>query len=210
MALTVAWSPPAVTTGVVAYDVRHILTSATDKSDANWTVVDDAWTGGPLRVILTGLVDGASYDVQVRAATSGVDGSWSTTTTGTPVEPGGMRSGAAGIVAGVPVRGVVGPNSDVDFFRFEITGTATREYYAYTTGDTDTRGVLYDQNGRRLKTSDDAYAVSGPYNFMMTGRLSPGTYYVSVSGGRTGVEGSVHAVPGCGGRDHRAYRRDAH
>ena len=42
-ALTVAWSAPAVTTGVVAYDVRHILTTATDKSDANWTVVDEEW-----------------------------------------------------------------------------------------------------------------------------------------------------------------------
>ena len=89
MALTVVWSPPAGASGVVAYDVRHILTGATDKSDANWTVVDDAWTEGSLYVILTGLVNGSSYDVQVRAATAGVDGMWSTTTTGTPTEPGG-------------------------------------------------------------------------------------------------------------------------
>ncbi len=189
-ALTVAWSPPAEASGVVAYDVRHILTSATDKSDANWTVVDDAWTKGPLHVILTGLVNGVSYDVQVRAATAGVDGAWSTTTTGTPVEPGGMLSEATAIVAGVPVRGVVGPNSDLDFFRFVVPTGATREYYAYTTGATDTLGVLYNSSGAQLNRSDDAQAAWGLYNFMLTGRLGPGTYYVSVAGGRTGVEGA--------------------
>ena len=188
-ALTVAWTAPAGASGVVAYDVRHILTSATDKSDANWTVVDDAWTEGSLYVILTGLVNGSSYDVQVRAATASVDGMWSTTTTGTPVEPGGMISGAAGIVAGVPVRGVVGPSSDVDFFRFVVPTGATREYFAYTTGDTDTLGVLYNAGGAQLSRSDDAQAASGLYNFMLTGRLAPGTYYLSVAGGRTGVEG---------------------
>ena len=174
---------------MVAYDVRHILTSATDKSDANWTVVDNAWTEGSLHVILTGLVNGSSYDVQVRAATAGADGAWSTTTTGTPTEPGGMLSGAAGIVAGAPVRGAVGPSSDVDFFRFVVPTGATREYFAYTTGDTDTLGVLYNSSGAQLNRSDDAYIASGPRNFMLTGRLAPGTYYLSVAGGRTGVEG---------------------
>ncbi len=167
---------------MVAYDVRHILTTATDKSDSNWTVVDNAWTEGSLHAILTGLVNGVSYDVQVRAATASVDGAWSATTTGTPAEPGATRSAAAGIAAGLPVRGVLGSSDDVDYFRFVVSGTAIREYYAYTTGDTDTSGALYDRNGRRLKTSDDAYAVSGPRNFMLTGRFPPGTYYVKVEG----------------------------
>ena len=195
-ALTVAWSPPAVTTGVVAYDVRHILTSATDKSDANWTVVDDAWTEGSLHVILTGLTNGASYDVQVRAATASVDGDWSTTTTGTPAEPGAMISEAAGIVAGLPVRGVLGSSGDVDYFGFEITGTNTREYYAYTTGDTDTRGVLYNASGAQLNQSDDAYVATGPRNFLLAGRLAPGTYYLSVTGGRTGEQGAYTLLLG--------------
>ena len=44
--LTVAWSAPASDGGadVTAYDVRHIGSDATDKSDDQWTVVDDAWT----------------------------------------------------------------------------------------------------------------------------------------------------------------------
>ena len=191
-ALTVVWSPPAGVSGVVAYDVRHILTSATDKSDANWTVVDDAWTEGSLYAILTGLVNGSPYDVQVRAVTSGVDGAWSTTTTGTPVEPGGVLSEAVAMVAGVPVRGVVGPDSDVDFFRFEVSGLPrTREFYVYTTGNTDTYGELFNQNGGRVGRSDDAHVASGRLNFMLTtnGRLSGGTYYVSVGGGRDDAKG---------------------
>ena len=50
-ALHVTWSaptsPPSTTT---AYDVRHIVSSATDKADSNWTVVDAAWTEGTLSV----------------------------------------------------------------------------------------------------------------------------------------------------------------
>ena len=189
MGLTVAWTAPAGASGVVAYDVRHILTSATDKSDANWTVVDEAWTEGSLRVIVTGLTNGVSYDVQVRATTAGVDGAWSNTTTGTPTEPGDTHATAVRFVAELPVRGVLGPNDDVDYFRFDVSGTATREYYVFTTGDTDTYGELYNQSGDRLKWSNDASLVSGPYNFMMTGRLSPGAYYVRVEAGRTGEQG---------------------
>ena len=94
--LTVAWSAPAdpgysdgtdashTDNTVTAYDVRHILSSASDKSDAQWTVVDDAWTGGDLEYALAGLAGGESHDVQVRAVTQAGDGPWSGTSTGTP------------------------------------------------------------------------------------------------------------------------------
>jgi kexin len=85
---------------------------------------------------------------------------------------------------------MVGPGSDVDFFRFEITDTDTREYFVYTTGDTDTRGTLYNAGGVRLNESDDAHIASGRYNFMLTGRLARGTYYLSVAGGRTDEQGA--------------------
>ena len=96
--LTVAWSAPSdpgysngtdashTDNAVTAYDVRHILTSATDKSDSHWTVVDNAWTsgGGDLEYAIASLTDGQSYDVQVRAVTQTGDGPWSATSTGTP------------------------------------------------------------------------------------------------------------------------------
>ena len=69
---------------VTAYDARHILTSATDKTDGQWTVVDDAWTGGILEHAIQGLTAGQSYDVQVRAVTRAGDGPWSGTSRGTP------------------------------------------------------------------------------------------------------------------------------
>ena len=46
--LTVAWTAPAGATGITAYDVRHIETGADATDDANWTVVDNAWTSGTL------------------------------------------------------------------------------------------------------------------------------------------------------------------
>ena len=45
--LTVVWSAPSQTGGsaITAYDLRHICSDATNKGDANWTVVQDGWTG---------------------------------------------------------------------------------------------------------------------------------------------------------------------
>ena len=85
--LTLAWTAPAGATGITAYDVRHIETSADETDDANWTVVDDAWTSGALEYTITGLTNGTEYDVQVRAVNSNGDGTWSNTKTGTPALP---------------------------------------------------------------------------------------------------------------------------
>ena len=85
--LTVAWSAPAGATGITAYDVRHIKTSADETDDANWTVEDNAWTSGALEDTITDLTNGTQYDVQVRAVNSNGDGTWSGTEVGTPALP---------------------------------------------------------------------------------------------------------------------------
>ena len=85
--LTVAWTAPAGETGITAYDVRHIETSADETDEANWTVVDDAWTSGGLQHTITRLTNGTEYDVQVRAVNSNGDGTWSDTRPGTPALP---------------------------------------------------------------------------------------------------------------------------
>ena len=84
--LTVAWSAPTDQGGssITSYDLRHIETSAVDKADGNWTVVDEAWTSGTLEYTVTGVDGDISYDVQVRAVNSDGDGVWSGTETGTP------------------------------------------------------------------------------------------------------------------------------
>ena len=85
--LTVAWTAPAGETGITAYDVRHIETSADEMVDANWTEVDNAWTSGALQYTITMLTNGTQYDVQVRAVNANGDGTWSDTTVGTPALP---------------------------------------------------------------------------------------------------------------------------
>ena len=85
--LTVAWTAPAGETGITAYDVRHIKTSEDETDDANWTVVDNAWTSGTLEYTITMLDNGTQYDVQVRAVNSHGDGTWSATEVGTPALP---------------------------------------------------------------------------------------------------------------------------
>ena len=92
--LTVSWrAPSGDASGITAYDLRHILTSADEAVDANWTLVQDAWTGtGPLRYEITGLTGGAQYDLQVRAVNSVGDGPWSVTATGTPAVPAGASA----------------------------------------------------------------------------------------------------------------------
>ena len=85
--LTVAWNAPSQTGGsvITAYDLHHILSDAANKGDANWTVVQDAWTGsGSLEYAVTGLTGGTQYDVQVRAVNAAGDGPWSATTIGIP------------------------------------------------------------------------------------------------------------------------------
>ena len=67
--LTVAWTAPAGETGIIAYDVRHIETSADETDDANWAEMDNAWTSGALQYTITMLTNGTQYDVQVRAVT---------------------------------------------------------------------------------------------------------------------------------------------
>ena len=83
--LTVTWTVPinTGTSDITAYDLRYIDNGAADKSDANWTVLEDVWTtgSGSLQYTLTGLTDGTQYDLQVRAVNSGGDGAWSITGT---------------------------------------------------------------------------------------------------------------------------------
>jgi hypothetical protein len=71
---------------ITSYNLRHIQSSAPDKADGNWTVLDKVWTSGPLSHAVMGLHAGTEYDVQLRAVTSAEDSPWSATVSGTPTE----------------------------------------------------------------------------------------------------------------------------
>ncbi|WP_420444570.1 cadherin domain-containing protein [Candidatus Poriferisodalis sp.] len=162
-ALSVVWSAPdgVDTADIVEYDVRYIETSATDKSDAMWTVVDAAWTAaeagsdsGGLHAIVSGLANDASYDIGVRAETT-VEGSWSATATGTPAEAAATLEDATPIVMDVPVPAAIDSTDDEDYFTF--TPPLNSKYVVLTEGGLDTAGTLYAiGSGRPLEASGDA------------------------------------------------------
>ena len=76
--LTITWAAPTGSTesAIITYDLRYIESAARDKSDVNWTVMDNAWTAGSgaLSYQIAGLTDGTQYDVQVRAVSAAGDG----------------------------------------------------------------------------------------------------------------------------------------
>ena len=119
--LTVAWSEPASSPGITAYDVRHITTAADETVDANWTVIDNAWTSGGLYEVITGLTNDTEYDVQVRAVASSVEGAWSTaaekvTPTDSTFDPSVQDISGLGTLPGpgLAIGGVLDSTSDTD------------------------------------------------------------------------------------------------
>ena len=54
--LTVTWAAPDDDGGaaVTAYDLRYIETDDDETADANWILVEDAWTSGALSYSITG------------------------------------------------------------------------------------------------------------------------------------------------------------
>ena len=74
--LTIGWTAPTGVTGITAYDLHYIETSADETVDGNWTKVEDVWTGsGDLDYRLGGLENVVGYDVQIRTVTT-IDGAW--------------------------------------------------------------------------------------------------------------------------------------
>ena len=88
-AVTVEWTTPTDATleTITSYDLRYIRSDASDKADARWTVVSSIWTSGSLEYTLNPtprLVNGVSYDVQVRAVVGTDQHSWSSVHSATP------------------------------------------------------------------------------------------------------------------------------
>ena len=94
--LTAAWSAPEDTGSgpVTAYELRYIQTAADEAVGTNWTVLEDVWnseTGNSLEYVITSLVGGVRYDVQVRAENRAGAGPWSDSVAGSPIQ---VTSGA--------------------------------------------------------------------------------------------------------------------
>ena len=162
-----SWSAPSDNGGapITAYDLRHIETGATDKSDANWTVKEDVWAtgGGPLQYSLTGLTGGTQYDVQVRAVNAAGESEWSPTVTETtapptaPEAPTGLTarvvSGEARVVlswtapgntGGAPITGYKIEASDDGNTSWTEVHTTAGDVTGYTDEGDDGNGPMFE------------------------------------------------------------------
>ena len=109
----------------------------------------------------------------------------------------GNTPGTSSLLAvGPPTPGTIGSASDVDVFRLDVLGRA--ELDIRTTGSTDTTGEILAADGRLLATDED----SGPgSNFRINSVLSPGIYYVAVTGraGAYAIDAKVAGASDHGG-----------
>ena len=109
---------------------------------------------------------------------------------------GNGRSAATRVALPSETGGRIESGSDVDYFRFEVSGT--REVTIGTSGNLDTVGTLYDSRGGQLASNDDS---GSGYNFSIRRSLSAGIYYVRVGsfGSATGAYTLRLSAQGGGG-----------
>ena len=193
--LAVAWSAPAGETGITAYDVRHIETSADEMVDSNWTVVDDAWTSGTLEYTVTGLINGTEYDVQVRAVNSNGDGTWSATTTGTPALPAPTIDSVRGDDRAVLVSWSAPTGITTGVAAYDVR-------YIETTAD-----ETVDAN---WTVEEDAWKEGGGLAYAVTGLTNATEYDVQVRAvDEDDVDGAWSATTSATPADHGDERDDA-
>ena len=90
--LGVSWTEPSDNGAPISdYDVWHrVTTSSTSSTSDDWT--KKKHTDATLTTTITGLTNGQSYDVKVRARSLAGDSEWSESTTGTPEHPGSPKA----------------------------------------------------------------------------------------------------------------------
>ena len=158
--VTVAWTAPSSNGGsaVTAYDLRHIRSDATDKSDSQWTEQHDIWEsgGGALSYTQTGLTPSVGYDFQVRAVNANGDGTWSATQTASTPTPAISGTAALSYAENSATRvgtfTVTGADPKVDEITWVISGTDAGHFDISTP-----KGAL-----RLIDTSDTATGLKRP------------------------------------------------
>jgi len=118
-----------------------------------------------------------------------------------PDDHGDSRSAATRITLGGSTAGVL-TAGDSDYFRVEMSGSGTLT--AYSTGGTDTRGVLEDSAGQALDSDDDG---GDGTNFRVSAQVGPGTYYIRVRGFSSSTTGpyTLWVTLGSGDSDFENY-----
>ena len=149
--LTVVWTAPGETGGsdITSYDLRYIESDAPDKADENWTVVDDAWTSGPLTYAITGLTGDTEYDAQVRAVNAAADGLWSGTESAstTAVDDLPVFVDGAAATRSVEENSALGTNVGMPIAASDANGNAL----IYTLGGADATLFTIEEDTGQIK-----------------------------------------------------------
>ena len=157
--LTVAWAAlsdtDTGTSAITGYDVRHILSSASNRAKANdsaWTLIPGAGADVSLSYTIYNLDDGLRRDVQVRAVNDRGGGDWSVTARGTPGAANSEPFFVEGLQATRTVRedAAAGRSIGMPF----TAEDAESDTFTFTRGGRDAATFDIDSSTGRLQVKD--------------------------------------------------------
>ena len=143
---------------------------------------DDGGSGSNFRIVRN--VTAGTYYIRVTGYRSETGGYTLRANMATD-DHGNTRATATSISLDSPLTGRIDPAGEIDYFRLEATSDG--ELTVETTGSTDTYGYLEDSSGTVLAHNDDRDRTN--YNFRIRHTVTPGTYYVRVTGYRSRTGG---------------------
>ena len=177
--LTINWSAPADGgSPISSYELRYIESEASERADERWTLQRGLAAGAPLGTVLTGLTDGVSYDVQVRAVNAAGDGPWSATRIAVTTDHGDTRGEATPLALESSVPGRINRTGDQDVFVIETPRAALLSVSG--SGAANIQGSLSTSEGDVLVSSSGSL-LSAPRQFSLDATVEAGAYYLTVS-----------------------------
>jgi len=94
-------------------------------------------------------------------------------------ERGDTRDTATDLPLDLRMGGAIDPGTDQDYFKIVLSQRT--QFIIFTSGDLDTVGTLYGEDGDFLARNDDTPLSHGTTNFLITANLTADTYYLRVT-----------------------------
>ena len=161
--LYVSWDAPSTNGAAINdYDLRH-CSSNCSQNTATWTTVENG-TSTSTSATLTGLTNGTTYSVQVRAGSGKGDSDWSPSTAlkvGAPDPPTVSATPASASLSLSWTAGANGGSSITDYdVQYRISGTTTWRSHSFTGTGTSTTISSLD-NGKTYEIQLRATNANG-------------------------------------------------